>query len=429
MSSYPMNQDPATIEGYDPNDNMHVQMREFWSRLRAFEQQPQPSQAAPPWLAEFGAQISNLVGAMSQQRPTQVNTSQVIGTAFAKPQVYKGATGADARRFLAGFSCYAQSTGAQLNTPQGLRIDHLWIHAALGYLQDEAALWATPYLEEIASGTIPFGGSWEQFVKQFKLRFESTDERHDAIESMKRLHCGKDPVGSYASKFKQVAPRTGFSDLDLKERFREHLPPNITHGLIMRNAQDYPYEEYMDAAIKLDHQLRTLHSKPGPAYTPSTGPAFHSGASPADAMDVDATIVAATGHGEDKSFQAWARLMGKKCYGCGKEGAHLPKREHCPHNKSICGHCGRTGHITPCCWAKWAGNPPNPSIRKAAVKATDSTPSPVSVATTVAPSAPAPAPATVAATVSPADDRIGSLERKMDDLMDLLRAGFTSSGN
>ncbi|EJF60507.1 hypothetical protein DICSQDRAFT_170951 [Dichomitus squalens LYAD-421 SS1] len=75
--------------------------------------------------------------------------------AVQKPSPFKGEQGGEARRFLA----------AQRN--QRARDDQ-WIRAVLSFMQDSAALWATPVMEEIVQGTTPFKGLWTEFRTQFK---------------------------------------------------------------------------------------------------------------------------------------------------------------------------------------------------------------------------------------------------------------------
>jgi hypothetical protein len=101
--------------------------------------------------------------------------------AVQKPSPFKGEQGSDARRFLAAFTMWATVQGSALNTvnEHGEAVDRRdveWIHAALSYLQDEAAIWGSPAMEEFATGGIPFDSDWGMFCKQFKARLETVNE-------------------------------------------------------------------------------------------------------------------------------------------------------------------------------------------------------------------------------------------------------------
>jgi hypothetical protein len=68
---------------------------------------------------------------------------------------------------------WADVQGTALNTvdQNGVAVDRhdeQWIRAVLSYLQDEAAIWAAPAMEQFTDGRIPFDGSWSTFREQFK---------------------------------------------------------------------------------------------------------------------------------------------------------------------------------------------------------------------------------------------------------------------
>lgn len=95
---------------------------------------------------------------------TTVNNCQqgmlerTLDKALQKPTPFKGNSSADARRFLATFSTYAMTTGSLLNnaTADGAYTpdNRKWIISALTFLQDKAAIWATPYLEMAAEDEV-----------------------------------------------------------------------------------------------------------------------------------------------------------------------------------------------------------------------------------------------------------------------------------
>ena len=131
--------------------------------------------------AEIMNTIAGLAVATStiQQSLSTLLDRTTIGGAdkslIQKPSPYTGKSSPDARRFIAAFTLYAQDTGTKLNTrvmvgeeqkwkPDGQK----WIQTALSFLQDEAAVWATPYIEKMVKDQIAFP-TWDDFCAAFKL--------------------------------------------------------------------------------------------------------------------------------------------------------------------------------------------------------------------------------------------------------------------
>ena len=84
----------------------------------------------------------------------------------------------------------AQGTALNIVDQQGTAISHRdmeWIRAALSYLQDDTSIWASPAMEEFATGGVPFGNRWDTFRKHFKARFETVDKVIDAKEKLRVL--------------------------------------------------------------------------------------------------------------------------------------------------------------------------------------------------------------------------------------------------
>ncbi|KAK7019758.1 hypothetical protein VNI00_017955 [Paramarasmius palmivorus] len=106
---------------------------------------------------------------------------------------------------------------------QYYRNDRVWISTALSFMTKDAALWATPYMEEYSLGRPIFGDNWATFEAAFKLHFESIDEKEDAKHRLKALHQDKMMVAEYTAKFKELMGRTGYSMEDLRDRFYDNL--------------------------------------------------------------------------------------------------------------------------------------------------------------------------------------------------------------
>ena len=131
------------------------------------------------------------------------------------------------------FTLYAQDTGMKLNkcvtigTELRWKPDNQkWIWTALSFLQDEAALWATPYIRKMVKDEIAFP-TWNDFGAAFKLRFETQDESANAKEALRKLYQSKLLVPEYVARFHEVMACTGYSNSDLRDRFYEHLSAEI----------------------------------------------------------------------------------------------------------------------------------------------------------------------------------------------------------
>ncbi|ESK81841.1 hypothetical protein Moror_9637, partial [Moniliophthora roreri MCA 2997] len=132
------------------------------------------------------------------------------------------------------------------------REDGLWIRLALTFMQDDAAVWATPAMEEVAQGRHSYDNSWEEFVKGFKLRFETTDEAADAKERLRVLFQEKQSVAEYAAKFKEIMSRTGYSSADLHDRFYEHMVSRIKDELVHTDRKTETLDQLINVANDLD---------------------------------------------------------------------------------------------------------------------------------------------------------------------------------
>ncbi|EJF61046.1 hypothetical protein DICSQDRAFT_170590 [Dichomitus squalens LYAD-421 SS1] len=250
--------------------------------------------------------------------------------AVQKPSPFKGEQGGEARRFLAAFTLWAMSQGSTLNhvNAMGNAIsarDDQWIRAVLSFMQDSAALWATPAMEEIMQGTTPFKGSWMKFRTQFKTRFETVDEAVDAKERLRTLWQGTMTVPEYAAWFNELSTCTGYSKVDLRDRFYEHLTGSIKDELIHTARPIASLEDLITVSSKIDRghitTTTTTATKPAvPLYTtPFTPPTRDP-----NAMDIDAT-------------------------------PHVKKDG--GHDRDICGYCRRVGHRETVCMDKFLKKP------------------------------------------------------------------------
>ncbi|KAF5381455.1 hypothetical protein D9757_009031 [Collybiopsis confluens] len=225
--------------------------------------QPGSSSAPPPPMTTeqiihaLAEQVANLTAAVSGRAAAK--------SSMNKPDLFKGQSSTEARRFLAQFLAWA-SEQPDLKNNHGKTIK-----SALGFLTDKAADWATPYLNEYNNGRVPFAGLWPNFVAAFKLRFESVDPEMEARAAMETIHQGKgQSAAEYSQHFKDVGGRTGLSDADLLGRFQSSLLPEIRRNLVIVNIAQ-GRAPTLEEAIRHE-QVQIASSMPTPQAAPSPVP-------------------------------------------------------------------------------------------------------------------------------------------------------------
>ncbi|EJF59605.1 hypothetical protein DICSQDRAFT_64916 [Dichomitus squalens LYAD-421 SS1] len=282
--------------------------------------------------------------------------------AVQKPSPFKGEQGGEARRFLAAFTLWAMSQGSTLNhvdaTGNAISArDDQWIRAVLSFMQDSAALWATPAMEEITQGTTPFKGLWTEFRTQFKARFETVDEAVDAREHLRTLWQGSMTVPEYAARVNELSTHTGYSKADLRDCFYEHLADSIKDELVHTARPIASLEDLITVSSDIDVRVRqrraerdrqrgrttTTTTTVKPTAPLHTTPFVPPSRDP-NTMDINAT----------RTREEFNRLMRGKCYGCGST-AHVKKDG--GHDRDICGYCRRIGHRETVCMDKFLKKP------------------------------------------------------------------------
>ena len=156
-----------------------------------------------------------------------VTQASSVSKVIQKLAPFKDEQGSEACHFFAAFMMWAMSQASALHhtDAQGQAIvakDAKWIQAALSYLQDDAALWATPAMEELMAGHAPFNGPWTTFCDQFKAHFKTVDEAVNAKEKIRNLWQGSSTVPRYTAKFKELMGHTSYSSQDLHDQFWPH---------------------------------------------------------------------------------------------------------------------------------------------------------------------------------------------------------------
>jgi Retrotransposon gag protein len=284
-------------------------------------------------------QITALVTAMNSNA-TRVASSK---SSTARPEPFKGKA-SDVRRFLSFFKNWAASQ-TDMNSYQKS------ISAALSFMQEDAADWAARHADlavqsgkENSTVPFPFKADWDEFEKQFKIRFGAMDEEAEARVEIRGIKQGKMTVSHYAQKFQDLGSRTGFSDADLRERFYAGLNPNIRLHLVsieLGQGKAKTLEEAVTRACTVDTALHdpSLHF-PTSKTTSST-------AADPYAMDIDATR---TGNGNTR--ESFLQKMRGRCFGCGSSD-HI--KGACNWKNESCRYCMRQGHVERVCQDKFMG--------------------------------------------------------------------------
>ena len=157
-------------------------------------------QLTPAEIMNAIAGLAIATNTIQQSLSTLLDRTTMAGTnksLIQKPSPYTGKSSPDVRHFIVAFTLYAQDMGMKLNThvtvgaEQKWKADNQkWIRTALSFLQDEAAVWATPYIKKMVKNEIAFS-TWNDFCAAFKLRFETQDESADAKEVLCKLYQSK----------------------------------------------------------------------------------------------------------------------------------------------------------------------------------------------------------------------------------------------
>lgn len=330
------------------------------------EQDLDPAQLLQGLLVSVGA-LNNAVSALlARQDPTSSAPSESRAPrvkTVQRPAPFKGTRGADARRFLAAFTIWAMSLKEDMSIKgiNGVWVPNheLWIRSALSFMEDNAAIWATPYMEQCGTTALPFGNNWDTFRATFKLRFESVDESVDAKETLWALWQGKQTVAEYAAKFKEVMGRTGYSEADLHDRFYKHLSTEVKDALVHTEKPIATLAQLEAVAVQVDNRIRhrkaerareqgrTLPKSFNPGYTSAPVTPFTPAKDP-NAMEIDATRTGPNG----RTTADFLKAMNGRCFGCGS-ASHQKKDG--KHERDVCGYCRRVGHRESVCQNKWMG--------------------------------------------------------------------------
>jgi hypothetical protein len=342
--------------------------------------------AVPPTLDDLTRlmqDVGNAIGLLAQQvldlTHSQNAGRQGMKDAILHPKAWDGKGGsAEARHFLAAFHNFASAQGTSLNTLDATTgiwtsVPGRWIQAALNLMEGDARMWALPYLEEIQAGNMPLGGVWQTFLDHFTRCFAPLNTEDSARDGLKCTRQNKGTVAKYMAMFDQYAGQTGWSPVDLRQRFYDGLNDRVKDALAGMHQPISTIDELRAAVQSLDqHWWQREAEKKGHTFTLG-----NQKQSDPNAMQVDATHQDNSGNNNklQKNRGSYIKHMQGKCYGCGSD-KHTKKDGN--HERDVCNHCGKTGHRSPVCFNKYMGKP-------AAAKAAATTDGATSTATPPSP--------------------------------------------
>jgi hypothetical protein len=189
------------------------------------------------------------------------------------------------------------------------------------------------------------------------VRFEAVDEAVDAKEKLRTLWQNASSIPEYAAQFKQLMARTGYSSIDLRDRFYEHLNPRMKDELVHSPRPVTTLDELIAVTTDIDTCVRQRRAKkdrergqtgarvPEPIATARPTPVFTAApTTDSNIMDVDAT----------RTWEEFMRQMRDKCFGCGST-AHTKKDGN--HERDLCSYCKCVGHREVVCMDKFMRKP------------------------------------------------------------------------
>jgi hypothetical protein len=232
----------------------------------------------------------------------------------------------------------------------------------------------TAHQEALTKGSHLFA-DWNAFVTAFEARFIGRMQEANARRARAQLVQGSGSMAEYQAHFDNLASLTGYSDVDLWERYREGLSNEVKDVLAISNRDVSDLAKLKEGVLAVDKRMherkdeRAAKAAKAPAqaqWRPTVPAAVPASASwnvqrpvvavpvhDPNAMDVDATFA---GRRVGDSFRAeWTAGMRNRCYGCGETG-HV--KSACPHAQSLCSRCSKAGHIEKVCYQKVQGKPP-----------------------------------------------------------------------
>jgi hypothetical protein len=185
------------------------------------------------------------------------------------------------------------------------------------------------------------------FVQEFKSLFDDPNAQRHACAALKRLKQSKGSVLVYSSKFRRLAPDTGYNEQALLDIFRAGLSDEVKDVLASTLEEPDNLESFINFCVKIDQRLydrkiergQNYHSRtvlyPGSNYksreTPISGPSQSFRGRPPHGiqnptpMDLDAVFIKdSKGHKHLSVEEKQRRRDLNLCLYCGESGHDFP---------------------------------------------------------------------------------------------------------
>jgi len=231
-----------------------------------------------------------------------------------KPSEFKGDQTLDVDTFVLQCSLYFSQFPEATESQK--------VAFALSCLKGPAAIWAETFMKKSLTNQMT---TFQSLVQELEAMWGVIDKEGRAIRELDALKQGSSTVADYVAQFRQKAAKCGFSDYDLRRRFRMGLQQRVREQLAHVSPKEKDtLEKLISHSLEIGQNNEELDAEKKAyktTWTPrSTGTSSGSSAAKTvsqggDAMDVDAQK---TRGGPRPQGKQGSRAF--KCYRCGKEG-------------------------------------------------------------------------------------------------------------
>jgi hypothetical protein len=187
--------------------------------------------------------------------------------------------------------------------------DGVKIGVAITYLEKGAASYMHNYADAVSRG-LPVG-TWQAFVQHLETAYRNLAPEKDAQNKLAALCATKQPsMATFAEKFRQYAPRSGYADVELIRRISDQRSSGLVQVMVateISNPANVPttWPAYLEYCLTVESRLRENKNATAHTHTPAKDP---------DAMDLSAIPKKE----EPMSPEQVKWLEKDMCFKCGK---------------------------------------------------------------------------------------------------------------
>lgn len=238
------------------------------------------------------------------------------------------------------------------------------ILSMLSFMDNDAAIWARPHIESIASRLPVFNNDWDKFIEAFKSKFEPVNEQAEACLRLERTKQGdKQKFSEYFANFNTWSEQTGYGSNKVFDRCRLGLNKHYLGRLTYFDppATDLntleTYCKWIDANLA---DLANAELRKG-GHISSSSTNGSTGFSTGDAMDIDAAKIdhLITSKNCDEIYKQYLKIMKGRCRVCGSQN-HTTEEDKHKGKDTTCNHCQGNNHWSAMCIRQLQGLPAGP---------------------------------------------------------------------